>query len=218
MLCAQQGNRPSRGTGPRSSTETTATTAATAASRTASFLLRPKSENLALSERRESGIPSAARRLRYVSARPARGSGVGSPGRRIDARKGVGNSAPRETFRTGCRKARAESRFRWRTKRQPVRGTLSPFEPPPRAAVPVDAPAPVDIQVGIAARDPADETARKSIRLDSAHLFSLIGVISDGGRARDHFSLGNRSRAAALARFKTLPEPRPTPQEGLSCS
>jgi hypothetical protein len=218
MLCAQQGNRPSRGTGPRSSTETTATTPATAASRTASFLLRPKSENLALSERRESGIPSAARRLRYVSARPARGSGVGSPGRRIDARKGVGNSAPRETFRTGCRKARAESRFRWRTKRQPVRGTLSPFEPPPRAAVPVDAPAPVDIQVGIAARDPADETARKSIRLDSAHLFSLYRR-DLGWRESSRPLLSRQSVPRGRSRrLKALPEPRPTPQEGLSCS
>jgi hypothetical protein len=106
----------------------------------------------------------------YFSARPARGSGVGSPGRRIDSRKGVGNSAPTDTFRTGCRKARAESRFRWWTKRQPVRGTLSLFEPPPRAAVPVDAPPPVDIQLDIAAREPTDETADESMRLDSAHL------------------------------------------------
>jgi hypothetical protein len=126
--------------------------------------------------------PQASLGALVFSARPARGSGVGSPGRRIDSRKGVGNSAPRETFRTGCRKARAESRFRWRTKRQPVRGTLSPFEPPPRAAVPVDAPPPVDIQLGIAARDPTDETADESMRLDSAHLI-LIGVISDGAES-----------------------------------
>jgi hypothetical protein len=65
-----------------------------------------------------------------------------------------------------------------------VRGTLSPFEPPPRAAVPVDAPPPVDIQLGIAARDPTDETADESVRLDSAHLI-LIGVISDGAEKLD---------------------------------
>jgi len=162
--------------------------------------VRPAEERKSRSFRApRNGDPKRCSTRSVCSVRPARGSGVGSPGRRIDSRKGVGNSAPRETFRTGCRKARAESRFRWRTKRQPVRGTLSPFEPPPRAAVPVDAPAPVDIQVGVAARDPADETARKTIRLDPAHLLSLIGVISDGGRARDHFSLGNRSRAAVLA-------------------
>jgi hypothetical protein len=126
---------------------------------------------------------SATRRLRYGSARPARGSGVGSPGRRIGSRKGVGNSAPSETFRTGRRKARAESRFRWRTKGQPVRGTLSPLEPPPRAAVPVDAPSPVDIQVGVPARDPADGTAVETIRVRPAHLRFFIGVISDGERA-----------------------------------
>src|SRR5712691_1716366 len=38
------------------------------------------------------------------------------------------------------------------------------------AAVPVDAPSSVDIQVGIAARDPANKTTGESIRLHSAHL------------------------------------------------
>jgi hypothetical protein len=123
----------------------------------------PRTKILALSERHESESPSPARRVRYFCARPARGSGVGNPGRRIGSRKGTGNSASRETFRTGRRKARAESRFRWRTKRQPVRGTLSTFEPPPRAAVPVDAPPPVNVQVGISPQDPADETAVGSI-------------------------------------------------------
>ncbi len=196
------------------------------------------------------GTPKRRSMRSVCSARPARGSGVGSPGRRIDSRKGVGNSAPRETFRTGCRKARAESRFRWQTKRQPVRGTLSPFEPPPRAAVPVDAPPPVDIQLGITARDPADETTEESIQLDPAHLRSLIGVISDGGEsstpllARESVPRG-RSRPVGVERsapfqndwalglplylgfetahcekrrFKASPEPRPTPQEGSSCS
>jgi hypothetical protein len=139
------------------------------------FSARPNAKNeiLALSERHESGSPGAARRVRYLCARPARGSEVGSPGRRIGSRKGAGNSAPREPFRTGRRKARAESRFGWRTKRQPVRGTLSPFEPAPRAAVPVDAPPPVNVQVSIPPRDPADETAVGSIRLHPAHLDPL---------------------------------------------
>src|SRR5262249_827842 len=106
--------------------------------------------------------------------RPARGSVVGSPGRRIGSRKRVGNSAPRETFRTGRRKARAESRFRWWTKRRPVRGTLlAPFEPPLRAAVAVDAPLSVDIEDRLAACDPADDAAVDGIRFDSAHSESL---------------------------------------------
>jgi hypothetical protein len=88
---------------------------------------------------------------------PRTGQRSRKPGTEDRPPKGVGNSAPRETFRTGCRKARAESRFRWRTKRQPVRGTLSLFQPSLRAAVPVDAPLPVDVQVTL--RDPADETA-----------------------------------------------------------
>jgi len=136
--------------------------------------VRPAEERKSRSFRApQNGDPKCGSTRSVCSTRPAQGSGVGSPGRRIDSRKGVGNSAPRETFRTGCRKARAESRFRWRTKRQPVRGTLLPFEPPPRAAVPVDAPAPVDVQVGITPRDPADETADESMRLDPAHLRPL---------------------------------------------
>jgi hypothetical protein len=160
------------------------------------FSARPNAKNeiLALSERHESGSPSGARRVRYLCARPARGSGVGSPGRRIGSRKGAGNSAPRETFRTGRRKARAESRFGWRTKRQPVRGTLSPFEPAPRAAVPVDAPPPVNVQISIPPRDPADETAVFSIRLHPAHLRPVIGVISDGAEGSTTLSLGGSSR------------------------
>lgn len=163
-------------------------------------------KNLALSARRESSSRTAARRVRYFCARPARGSGVGSPGRRIGSRKRVGNSAPRETFRTGRRKARAESRFRWRTKRQPVRGTLpSPFEPALRAAVPVDAPLSVDIEDGRAACNPADGTAVDGIGLDSAHFRFVIGPSADGVTSRCHLFSELRIPRPSSARFSGGP-------------
>jgi hypothetical protein len=102
-----------------------------------------------------------------IFPRPRTGQRSRKPGTEDRLPKGVGNSAPRETFRTGRRKARAKSRFRWRTKRQPVRGTLSSFEPALRAAVSVNAPLLVDVQVGV--RDSADETVGDTFRFRATH-------------------------------------------------
>jgi hypothetical protein len=85
-----------------------------------------------------------------------------------------------------------------------VRGIPLPVEPAPRAAVPVDAPAPVDIQVGVAARDAADRTTVESIPFCPAHLGSFIRGSSDvyerelgWRRARKHSRVPVHSAALA---------------------